>query len=286
MRPYRLGVLALVVTTGLALIDAAPCPTSSGVSRCSSAYTSGAGSPTNGPQAAIPPQFPPLKKLRAFAALSPGSMVTCNITFDDIADQSEGYDPSWGRKISVYKGWTGSFAYWLNASWYDSYENPHFRESGYVVGRVSPPAVIYNANAAPAWLMPGYTFQLHSLYATAAWDSGITMHINLYKAGEAVFSSSTVITNTRPTLVTFPAVDVDKFEWISEGNQIALDSWVVSVPSDVAAGDDCMHVYVHQRECIYMCTKGNACTCAPMAMHILVHQRACMYMCTLGHAYT
>jgi hypothetical protein len=78
--------------------------------------------------------------------------------------------------------------------------------SGYINGLISIPNVGFNAYANPASFSRSgtSTFGLTSLYATAAWNDGLSVRFDGYDASSAVVATLTITANTKtPTLVVF-----------------------------------------------------------------------------------
>lgn len=93
--------------------------------------------------------------------------------------------------------------------------------SGYIKGVVSSSNVAVNPTPAiPTEVAStGFTFDLISLHATAAWNNGLSVTFTGYTAGVAVNTKTVTVSATASTLITFGAGwdGLDKLTFMSSG---------------------------------------------------------------------
>lgn len=122
-------------------------------------------------------------------------------------------------------------AYELNG---DTYEI-----SGYKFGTVSHPWVTYNGYGEPADYVRSGHWDLNSMYATAAWNDGLTATFVGWRAGVQVYTKSFTLNTSGPTLLQLNFKDIDRLTvsgsggtnhgYNGGGTHVAMDNWQVCV---------------------------------------------------------
>ncbi len=123
------------------------------------------------------------------------------LTFDDIGE---------GFIMSGYGGLNWDNMWTLNS---ETYGLPN---SGYVKGTVSGPNVAYNAYAEQA-LVSDSLFDFNGAYFTAAWNNGLSIHVQGYDANLLKYDTTLTVDTTGPTYFNLGFLGIDKLVFNSFG---------------------------------------------------------------------
>lgn len=130
------------------------------------------------------------------------------ITFDDLSNPSE---PAGDTIQNGYANLNWSNFVVLDTS---NYPNP----SGYQLGTVSPTNIALNNFGAPAsFFSSSGLFNLSSLYATAAWNDGMTLLIQGLRGGNVIDSISPSIDTSAPTFLLLNWLGIDTVTFQTSG---------------------------------------------------------------------
>ena len=149
------------------------------------------------------------------------------ITFDDLL-YSDNY--------SILAGYGG--LYWTNfycLNGTDTDVDP----SGYTIGAVSSPNVVYNGSAQPAEIIGPGPFDLLSAELTAAWRNNLQFEAQGYVGNTLAYDTTYNLSAISPTLVNFNYYGVSRVVFISSGGspywgtgeEFAMDNLVVNTHS-------------------------------------------------------
>ncbi|MCP5114682.1 MAG: SPOR domain-containing protein, partial [bacterium] len=182
------------------------------------------------------------------AATPPAKAETA--TFDDLEIQENEFAlPS----LETYRGlrWNGIEVINLAHNIFTRFPN-----SGYRNGRVSGShvAVVANRYGRPAEVVSrdGAAFDFQSLYLTAGWRDGLTVHVEGLRSGEVLYSRAVVVDTTQPTQFTFGFRGIDTLRISSSGGddagicasggcrpgpEVVLDDFSFALPAEPASAE-------------------------------------------------
>lgn len=122
------------------------------------------------------------------------------------------FDSLPGNQTPVPAGYGG-----LNWNNFDYLDSSTMIASGYVNGTVSPSRVAYNAFGTQASVTSASTFDLTSLYLTAAWNDGLSVTIDGYLSGSLLYTNTFVVNTSGPTFELLNYLGVDEVRFVSSG---------------------------------------------------------------------
>jgi PEP-CTERM motif len=134
------------------------------------------------------------------AIAAPASATVVN--FDDLAG-------GFGQVANGYNGLD-----WNNFFYLDG---PANNPSGYAAGTVSTRNVAFNSFANPASITSTTDFFLGGAYLTAAWFDGLTIQVDAFNNGVAIWSQALSPSAAASTLFTFNNALVDEVRFTSFG---------------------------------------------------------------------
>jgi len=141
------------------------------------------------------------------------------VSFDDF--------PTAGGYANIPSGYEGLQFYYFAAM--DGTSRPP--TEGYRRGITSPNNVAFNLSGEPAWIGCGDPFDVHSVQLTPAVISAMSVRIQGYAGGIAVYDTTHALTIAGPTLVTLNYSEVDRVVFTgSPGSPFAMDDLKVTVP--------------------------------------------------------
>ena len=113
---------------------------------------------------------------------------------------------------------------------FDSLNGDTYGGSGYNLGTISHPNVVYNGNAYDVNVSSVGTatgpFTFNGAYFTAAWDTALNIGIKGYLGGAELFSTTVVANNQGPIYASLNWSGVDTLYFTSNGgNQFAMDNF-------------------------------------------------------------
>lgn len=151
--------------------------------------------------------IPTLAVIALAASIGTARAQTEILTFDDL--------PFSGVSEQIPDGYGG--LQWnnfdvLNTALHLSLYGP----SGYNNAVVSPANVAFNAFGNPA-VMSGQTFDLNSVYLSAAWNDGLQVEVPGFVGGTLTYDNTYTVNTQGPTLINFNYVGIDEVEFISSG---------------------------------------------------------------------
>jgi hypothetical protein len=123
------------------------------------------------------------------------------LTFDDIGE---------GSIVSGYGGLNWDNMMTLNGKTYVT------QNSGYFNGTVSGSNVAFNAFANQA-VVSNSQFDFNGAYFTAAWNNGLSIHIQGYDANFLKYDTTLTVDTTGPTYFNLGFLDIDKLVFNSFG---------------------------------------------------------------------
>lgn len=111
--------------------------------------------------------------------------------------------------------------------------------SGYQTATISSPWVTYNGFGNPADYVRAGRWDLNSLYASAAWNDGLTATFVGWRAGVQVYTKSVTLDATTVTLVQLNFKDIDRVTvsgaggvnhgFSGSGTHVSSDNWQICV---------------------------------------------------------
>jgi|688.fasta_scaffold255036_2 hypothetical protein len=178
-----------------------------------------------------------MKKSMAIVGVALGLMAggvnAAVINFDDLAPEG----------VDIPNGYAGFN--WNNWEAFSSAPFSIIGPNGYVVGTVSQSNVSNNGLGGPADFFSSDSFTVNSLWATAAWNDGLSVTFTGYDASNNIVQTITVIPSaTEPTLYELNWAGIYKFGFASaggtqhagyfgKGTYVAIDDITVNAVSPV-----------------------------------------------------
>jgi hypothetical protein len=150
--------------------------------------------------------------MAAMGLLMSTSAVAGVTTFDDVTTEDIG-----GSIPDGYGGLTWTRFGLVHGANY--FNNP----SGYPNGVVSADYVAFNHSGTPA-AISGDPFGLVGAYFTAAWQDGLLIEVEGFRAGASVYSTEFTTSTAEPLWVEFNWTDVDRVTFVSSGGTVAFDN--------------------------------------------------------------
>lgn len=95
-----------------------------------------------------------------------------------------------------------------------------FTPSGYQVGLISSPNVVYNSGGNPASIIRSGGFDFDSAFMTAAIMDNLQLEVKGYLNGNLKYDNTWTLRATSPTFITFNYYDVDTVNLITSGGTL------------------------------------------------------------------
>ena len=124
--------------------------------------------------------------------------------------------------------------------------------TGYFNGVVSGTHVAYNNNGALATVLGGL-FNFNAAYLTGAWNNGLNVKVDGYVGPTQIYTKTTLVNVSGPTLVNFNFVGIDRLVFTSfggtpdpiaansgSGNHFVMDDFNYTVPEPASFSLACV----------------------------------------------